>query len=540
MKSFFALCSALLLLACFIAPAPTAHAEPKIGLQAWTFRNLTLLETIDQASTLGIRYLQAYPGQKIGGDIPGNFYFGISAADLKKVLAYAKSKNVTISSFGVITLSKLDDWEKLFSFARAAGVKEIVTEAHVDILATLAPLSKKHKINVSLHNHPTPNIYQTPDLALAAIAGLDERFGICADTGHWARSSHDPVAGLKLVGPRLRSLHLKDIAERGKRSRDLPYGTGVSDMAGQLAFLRESDFDGIAYIEYEHGSPNLAAEVARCVAYFHAAMKAPLADLVAGRVAPAGYTADVRQVYAEGRGKDSARWPVPQPLFAPDLSDADLKPGAWAFNAEGILTPTRDVAARHNGDIWTKETYGNFVINLEFRAKDRTNSGVFIRSSDIVQWLHNSIEVQIVQGNAPPTQVVGSIFDVAAPVRQVPITPGEWYRYTIIARDNNINVLLNGEEVNKVDLNLWTQAGLNPDGTKNKFNKAYKDMAREGRIGLQDHGGSLIEFRNLFIEKLPASAPRATPPAAVAPAPVSPVSTPAAAVAPVAPLTATP
>ena len=381
-------------------------------------------------------------------------------------------------------------------------MKEIVTEATRETLLNLVPLAEKYKINVSLHNHPTPNIYQTPDLALAGINGISSRFGVAADTGHWARSGVDPVAGLKLVGKRLRSLHFKDIAERGKRSRDVPFGTGTADLAGQLYQLRDSGFNGIAYIEYEHGSPDLVAEVASCVAFFNASLKASKKDLLAGLVSPDGFSTDVRQVYAEGRGQDSARWPVPEPLFTNDLSNADFTPDAWAFDAQGILTPSRDPAAPHRGDIWTKESYGNFVINLEFRTQERTNSGVFIRSSVIVNWLNNSIEVQILQGNAAPTQVVGSVFDVAAPARQVPIAPGEWNHYTIIAEDNVITVILNGEEVNNVDLDFWTQSGLNPDGTKNKFNKAYKDMARKGRIGLQDHGGSLIEFRNLFIERL--------------------------------------
>ena len=502
MKFLFSLCSALLLLAGVAVTAPSVQAAPKLGLQAWTFRQLTLLETIDQASALNIRYLQAYPGQKIGGDIPGNFYFTTPQADLEKVLAFAKSKNVAIASFGVISPDKTDEWKKLFAFARAAGIKEIVTESSPDVLLTLAPLAKKHKINVSLHNHPKPNIYESPELALAAIKGLGSRFGIAADTGHWARSGIDPVAGLKLVEKRLHSLHLKDIAERGKHSRDLPFGTGASDMAGQLHQLRDSGFDGIAYIEYEHGSPALVDEVARCVAYFNAALKASKKDLAAGLVVPAGFSGDARQIYANGRGANSARWPMPQPLFATDLSNADINPGSWAFNAEGILSPTRAASGNSVGDLWTKESYGNFVLNLEFRTKEQTNSGVFLRSSDIVDWLHNSIEVQVLQGDAGPSHVVGSIFDVAAPKRQVPITPGEWYRYTIIAKDNVITVILNGEEVNKVDLDLWTQAGVNPDGTRNKFIKAYKDMAREGRIGFQDHGGSLIEYRNLFIERL--------------------------------------
>jgi len=216
---------------------------------------------------------------------------------------------------------------------------------------------------------------------------------------------------------------------------------------------------------------------------------------------PAGFSPDVHAVFAPGRGKDSAKWPAPQPLFARDLSNADLQPGAWAFNAEGVLAPTRAAGAKAHGDLWTKESYGDFVVSLEFRTAENSNSGVFLRSSDIVNWLQNSIEVQILQGDETPVHVVGAIFDVAAPARTIAIKPGQWYRYVITAKGNTITVMLNHEEVNKVNLELWKDAGHNPDGTANKFTKACKDMARSGRIGLQDHG-TAIEFRNLLVERL--------------------------------------
>jgi len=56
-------------------------------------------------------------------------------------------------------------------------------------------------------------------------------------------------------------------------------------------------------------------------------------------------------------------------------------------------------------------------------------------------------------------------------------------------------------QVNDMDLDLWTEAHLNPDGTKNKFNTAYKDMPREGFVGLQNHGQQ-VQFRNLRIKPL--------------------------------------
>jgi hypothetical protein len=52
-----------------------------------------------------------------------------------------------------------------------------------------------------------------------------------------------------------------------------------------------------------------------------------------------------------------------------------------------------------------------------------------------------------------------------------------------------------------MDLNRWTTPHMNPDGTPNKFETAYKDMPRVGHIGLQDHGHKCW-FRNIKIKPL--------------------------------------
>jgi hypothetical protein len=64
-----------------------------------------------------------------------------------------------------------------------------------------------------------------------------------------------------------------------------------------------------------------------------------------------------------------------------------------------------------------------------------------------------------------------------------------------------ITVVLNGEQIIKMDLDKWTEPNKNPDGSKNKFPRALKDFAREGYIGFQDHGRS-VWYRNIKIKRL--------------------------------------
>jgi hypothetical protein len=53
-----------------------------------------------------------------------------------------------------------------------------------------------------------------------------------------------------------------------------------------------------------------------------------------------------------------------------------------------------------------------------------------------------------------------------------------------------------------MDVDRWTEAGKNPDGTSNKYRKALKDFARSGHIGFQDHGHA-VWFCNIRVKPLP-------------------------------------
>ena len=198
-----------------------------------------------------------------------------------------------------------------------------------------------------------------------------------------------------------------------------------------------------------------------------------------------------------------------QPLFKEDLSDATFRENSWTFK-DGVLSPNMEVQgtekekSKPKSDIWTKERYGDFILDLEFKCEPKTNSGVFLRCKDIKQWLHTSIEVQILQQDSkttPTRQSCGAVYDCLAPTKQMVRPAGEWNHTTIIAKANKICVVLNGEPVIDMDLDRWTEAHKNPDGTKNKFNTAYKDMARAGFIGLQFHGQP-VQFRNLKVKPL--------------------------------------
>jgi hypothetical protein len=217
-------------------------------------------------------------------------------------------------------------------------------------------------------------------------------------------------------------------------------------------------------IEYEHNWEKSLPEIRKSVEYF---------NKVASKLKPTGW----------------------RDLFENDLSNCIYKPGSWIMK-DGVL------ARKGKGNIWTKETFGDFILDLEFKVDKGSNSGVFIRTGNIADFVQTGIEVQIhdtTDGTARGS--CGAIYDCLAPCKSMARKAGEWNHYTITCKANKIHVVFNGERIIDMDLNLWTEAHKNPDGTKNKFRTACKDMPRVGHIGLQDHGDP-VWFRNIKIKPL--------------------------------------
>ena len=174
---------------------------------------------------------------------------------------------------------------------------------------------------------------------------------------------------------------------------------------------------------------------------------------------------------------------------------ADGKPvtKGWAVKDGAMVRETA------SGDIWTKDRYGDFVLDLEFKTLG--NSGVFFRTDNPKDNVQTGIEIQVdISRGKPSKHSVGAIYDLVPPTKDT-AKKDDWNHMTITANGNLIKVELNGEEVANMDLDKWTEAGKNPDGSKNKFSKALKDFKREGHIGLQEHGSG-VQYRNIRIKTL--------------------------------------
>lgn len=264
-----ALAAALLFPASTFAAA-TPATGPVLGVQAWTFRAFSFHETVLKVKALGLGHLQAYPGQRLGEGLEPKFHHDMKPELRDQALAHLRANGVKVVSYGVVKAKTEAEWRRIFEFARAFEMTSIAVEPPDPAqLPVIAGLAREFGIPATLHNHAPPAPYADPAVAMAAVAPYGPELGICGDTGHWVRSGYDPVKTLRLVAPRLVSVHFKDLSEAGvKTARDRPWGSGVSDAAGQIAELHAQKFPGYVFVEYEFMSDQLDTEVALCVDFY--------------------------------------------------------------------------------------------------------------------------------------------------------------------------------------------------------------------------------------------------------------------------------
>jgi hypothetical protein len=176
-------------------------------------------------------------------------------------------------------------------------------------------------------------------------------------------------------------------------------------------------------------------------------------------------------------------------------------PEGWHV-VDGILAKEGDV-----DDLVTREQFGNFELQLEWKIGKGGNSGVFYRASreyDHIYW--SGPEYQLLDdANAGDGRsrltAAASAYALYGPPADVVKPFGEWNKTRIIVNGNHVEHWLNGQKVVEYDFG-------SPDWkakvAASKFVK-YPNygLAKKGFIGIQgDHPGSL-ELRHIRIRELP-------------------------------------
>lgn len=153
-----------------------------------------------------------------------------------------------------------------------------------------------------------------------------------------------------------------------------------------------------------------------------------------------------------------------------------------------------------------KKKFENFVLSLDVKISPKCNSGIFFRTFTLEKRNgrsvgFNGLEIAIDDTQTAGYVDTGALYDLSKPTKNAMKPVGEWTHIILEYVGPKVLIAVNGQVVNKVNLDDFTQENLRPDGTRHKFDVVYKDHPRSGYIGLQDHGADCW-YKNIKIKVL--------------------------------------
>ncbi|HYV38907.1 MAG TPA: TIM barrel protein [Gemmataceae bacterium] len=264
---------ALMAMAGVVLTSETCFAQeqwkPRFALQLYSLRDRSFIDAVKTAKKLGFEYVEAYPGQKLGGDLKGTTAVPMSAENREKVAAFLAKEKIKLVSYGVANAKDEAGWRDLFNFARDMKIELIQVEAGKDAktMDLLNKLAESYKIKVGLHNHTQASGF--PDKVAADLKNRPF-IGSGADLGHWAAAGVVPLEGVKKLEGRFFTMHMVEMSKIGKGGQIVPFGKGASDLAKVLDELKRQKFNGTITCEYERVTPTLEEDIAECVKWYNA------------------------------------------------------------------------------------------------------------------------------------------------------------------------------------------------------------------------------------------------------------------------------
>ena len=161
------------------------------------------------------------------------------------------------------------------------------------------------------------------------------------------------------------------------------------------------------------------------------------------------------------------------------------------------------------GDIiYATKKFRNFELSIDWKTSEMGNSGIFyyVRETPGQAIYYASPEVQVLDNikatdNKVASHLAGSLYDMLPADPKTVKPAGEWNNILIKVKDGKVTHTQNGVKV--VEYELWTSKWdeMVANSKFKTFPGFLEGIAKEGYIGLQDHGYA-IWFRNIKIREL--------------------------------------
>jgi hypothetical protein len=200
-------------------------------------------------------------------------------------------------------------------------------------------------------------------------------------------------------------------------------------------------------------------------------------------------------------GKTLDAWRIYKSDAAPkQCQPSDAGKNCWEIK-DGVLQKDGNA-----NDLASKDQFGDFELELDWKIGEAGNSGVFYRGTEE----HNAIywsapEYQLLDNvnavdNKKDNHLAGSVYDLYAAPKDAAKPAGEWNQTRIVAKGNHVEHWLNGKKVASYDVGSpdWDAAY-----GASKF-KPYANFAKalKGYFGIQGNHPGTLALRNIRIRDL--------------------------------------
>jgi len=227
------------------APKSDDPADLKLGVASYSFREFQRPLAIEDTLKLRIHYINIK-----------DFHLPLTstADEIARARKEFDKAGLTILGGGNISFPSTDesDIHHKFEYAKLAGMPLIVCAPTYETLPLMEKYVKEYDIKIAIHNHgPEDKNFPTPQSALEAVKNMDPRCGLCIDVGHTARTGVDVVESVRLAGPRLLDMHVKDLTDFGAKESQVPVGDGKMPIVGIFKELKRMNYQGGVMLEYE-------------------------------------------------------------------------------------------------------------------------------------------------------------------------------------------------------------------------------------------------------------------------------------------------
>lgn len=190
-----------------------------------------------------------------------------------------------------------------------------------------------------------------------------------------------------------------------------------------------------------------------------------------------------------------------EPALVSVFNGTDLT--GWIGNTEGYAVENGNLVClkEGGGNLYIDKVYSDFELHFEFMLEENGNNGLGIRAEQGKDAAYYGMELQILDNNGPaytelePWQYHGSVYGVAPAKRGFQKPVGEWNTQVVVAKGNQITVVLNGETILDVDI----KEAATPGTVDEKEHPGLFNTS--GYIGFLGHDHR-VAFRNIMIKEL--------------------------------------